>query len=160
MADAPSAAYQTSPNHGLSSSQDGRSVNSRPDTRPSTTYDPLASETTQDPQIDSKSTTGKRAKRKKKHRKRRNRRQSFISAEDPHAGAPTTPGPEVEHMAMMADQTKSRGALPFYKLGRDLSSTSLESEALLDHRYVVSSVLLSMLVLSLTQARDCPGINP
>ena len=38
---------------------------------------------------------------------------------------------------MSADQPKSQqSARSFYKLGADLSSTSLESEALLDHRYV------------------------
>lgn len=135
MTDTPSAVYQTGSNPGLSSPQAGRSVDSRPGTCRSTTCDAFSPKRTQDPQIDNKPTTGKPAKRKKnRHRRRRHRRQSFISTEDPHAGPPTTPRPEVENMALMADQTKSRGALPFYKLGRDLSDTSLESEALLDHR--------------------------
>ncbi|KAF7595059.1 CorA metal ion transporter [Aspergillus hancockii] len=135
MADSPSAAYQTSSNLGRSSPQDGRSIDLRLGiARPSTAYDSRASETRQEPQADINSTTGKPSKRKKnRHRKRRNRRQSFISAEDPHTEAPTASGPEAQNLDM-TDQTKSRVALPFYKLGRDLSSTSLESEALLDHR--------------------------
>lgn len=37
-----------------------------------------------------------------------------------------------------------RGLLPFFGLGRDLSSTSLESEALLDHRFVSSYSTLEL----------------
>ncbi|KAE8353069.1 hypothetical protein BDV28DRAFT_115228 [Aspergillus coremiiformis] len=135
MADSPSVVYQRGSNPALYSPQDGRSVDSRPGTCRSTAYDTVAPETTQEPQADNKSNTGKPTKQKKnRHRKRRNRRQSFINAEDPHPGPPITPGPNAEDLAMMADQNKSRGALPFYKLRRGLSSTSLESEALLDHR--------------------------
>lgn len=49
----------------------------------------------------------------------------------------------------MADQTKTQAPLPFYKLGsRDLSSTSLESEALLDHRYVTDVYSISLWLIS------------
>ncbi|PLB47072.1 putative cora family metal ion transporter [Aspergillus steynii IBT 23096] len=118
------------------------SFNGRPSgPRPSTTRDSANSgagnsERRQDTPTESTVTTGKSSKRKKnRHRKRRNRRQSFLGPEEsPSVVAPASV-PETEGLAPMAtDQTKSRAALPFYKLGRDLSSTSLESEALLDHR--------------------------
>ncbi|KAL5364867.1 hypothetical protein BJX96DRAFT_158089 [Aspergillus floccosus] len=81
-------------------------------------------------------TPKKSTKRKKKRqRKRHNRRPSFLSAEDPESGAPRRPSVAEPGDMMAASQTKSQSALPFYKLGRDLSSTSLESEALLDHRH-------------------------
>ncbi|KAE8144177.1 hypothetical protein BDV25DRAFT_167484 [Aspergillus avenaceus] len=136
MADMASSMHQSGSNPTLSTPQDGRSIDSRPDTtRSSAAFDISAPGAKQQLQTGGNPITGKPAKRKKKrHRKRRNRRPSFISVDDPHTEAPAAPGPEGENMAMMTDQTKSRGALPFYKLGRDLSSTSLESEALLDHR--------------------------
>ena len=66
--------------------------------------------------------------KKKKHRagkKRRNRRQSFASSQDMSTG----------------DTSRDRPGLPdvpehssFYRLRNNLSNTSLESEALLDHR--------------------------
>ncbi|KAL1967836.1 hypothetical protein VTN77DRAFT_2525 [Rasamsonia byssochlamydoides] len=73
--------------------------------------------------------TGKK-KKKNRHRRRRNRRPSFIAADEDHPGT------------IMADRTSDRGSSaqelprerpPFYR-GRNLSTTSLESEALLDHR--------------------------
>lgn len=104
-------------------------------------YDTPGSDRKQDDGAGSRSgTTVKSAKRKKpRHRKRRHRRQSFLGgAEDPHPAAPHASIPDAgEDISMMADQAKPQASLPFYKLGsRDLSSTSLESEALLDHRYV------------------------
>lgn len=82
--------------------------------------------------------TGKPAKRKKnRNRKRCNRRQSFISPEDTQLGRAAVPVPDAPTVGnLAADRPKPEAAQPFYKLGRDLSETSLESEALLDHRYV------------------------
>ncbi|GAB1218362.1 hypothetical protein ATERTT37_007616 [Aspergillus terreus] len=86
-------------------------------------------------------TPKKSTKRKKKRqRKRHNRRPSFLSAEDPESGAPRRPSIAEPGDMMAASQTKSQSALPFYKLGRDLSSTSLESEALLDHSDILEEV--------------------
>lgn len=86
----------------------------------------------------------KPAKRKKNrnNRKRRHRRQSFLTAEESESQSqqfePAT-APAADSVAkaqpVANDQSKSRARLPFYGLGRDLSDTSLESEALLDHRY-------------------------
>uniref|UniRef100_A0A093XQE4 Putative metal ion transporter C27B12.12c n=1 Tax=Talaromyces marneffei PM1 TaxID=1077442 RepID=A0A093XQE4_TALMA len=67
-------------------------------------------------------------KKKNRNRKRRNRRQSFIASEDSGpiaselSGGLARPNP---------DQIQDR--VPFYR-GRNLSNTSLESDALLDHR--------------------------
>ncbi|EED21832.1 CorA family metal ion transporter, putative [Talaromyces stipitatus ATCC 10500] len=67
-------------------------------------------------------------KKKNRNRKRRNRRQSFIASEDS--------GPIVSELSgglvrTNPDQIQERA--PFYR-GRNISNTSLESEALLDHR--------------------------
>lgn len=82
--------------------------------------------------------TNKPAKRKKnRNRRRRNRRQSFLAPEDSQLEAATAPAPDATAVSNLAtDRPKPEAAEPFYKLGRALSSTSLESEALLDHRYV------------------------
>lgn len=90
------------------------------------------------------SKAGKR--RKNRHRKRRNRHQSFI-----------TPGPEGSHdrsegpsgtggarESMGADRPTSKDNPSFFNLGRDLSSTSLESDALLDHRYATFSLIVTV----------------
>ena len=71
--------------------------------------------------------------KKKKHRggkKRRNRRQSFAANADlGHDGSDERPTLED-----IAGHGNSRGSTSFYGLSRNLSNTSLESEALLDHR--------------------------
>jgi magnesium transporter len=72
--------------------------------------------------------TATKPKKKNRNRKRRNRRQSFIASEDS--------GPIVSELSgglarTNPDQIQER--VPFYR-GRNLSNTSLESEALLDHR--------------------------
>ncbi|KAL2802419.1 hypothetical protein BJX63DRAFT_115008 [Aspergillus granulosus] len=78
--------------------------------------------------------SNKPKRKRNRHRKRRNRRQSFLAAEGSQSNAPPTV-PEEETLNVMAgNQTRRRGSTPFYKLGGDLSNTSLESEALLDHR--------------------------
>ncbi|KAJ4334787.1 CorA metal ion transporter [Didymella glomerata] len=79
--------------------------------------------------IASSSAVGK----KKKHRggkKRRNRRQSFAATADMAADS-NDDRPTLEDIA---GHGNSRGSTSFYGLSRNLSNTSLESEALLDHR--------------------------
>ncbi|KAK1141465.1 CorA metal ion transporter [Aspergillus melleus] len=118
-------------------SSNGRSSGQRPpNTRDTANSGAGNSERRQDFPTGSTVTAGKSSKRKKnRHRKRRNRRQSFLGPEESSSAVASASVPDTEGLAPMAtDQTKSRAALPFYKLGRDLSSTSLESEALLDHR--------------------------
>ena len=104
--------------------------------RRSTTLDFAATAGARPEDLQTPSKTSKR--KKNRNRKRRNRRQSFLAAEDSHTGgaaAGSVPDPEPLDI-MSADQPKSQqSARSFYKLGADLSSTSLESEALLDHRY-------------------------
>lgn len=109
----------------------------------------------------------KPAKRKKnRNRKRRHRRQSFLAPEDGEEeeerplDPATAQGSDAVTNVNSGDQQQQqqetstastssakgkssksrRERLPFFGLGRDLSSTSLESAALLDHRCV--SVLL------------------
>lgn len=72
--------------------------------------------------------------KKKKHRggkKRRNRRQSFAATADMGHGDDDEGRPSLEDIA---GHGNSRGSTSFYGLSRNLSNTSLESEALLDHR--------------------------
>lgn len=139
MPPSPSASIPSSATHKNRPSSNGQSSGQRPShTRDSANSGAGNSERRQATPSESTVTAGKSSKKKKnRHRKRRNRRQSFLGPEEsPSVVAPASV-PETEGLAPMAtDQTKSRAALPFYKLGRDLSSTSLESEALLDHRYV------------------------
>jgi magnesium transporter len=86
-------------------------------------------------------TGSKKHKRKKnRNRKRRNRRPSFLAPEDSQPNAPPTI-PESEALSAMAEnQAKARGSTPFYS-GGNMSNTSLESEALLDHRYGYINVI-------------------
>jgi magnesium transporter len=95
-------------------------------------YETSAPQTHHDTASEGRPATNKPKRRKNRHRKRRNRRQSFITPEESHNAAAVS-GADAEAM-ISGDQAHSRPALPFYNLGRDLSSTSLESEALLDHR--------------------------
>ncbi|EAT89624.2 hypothetical protein SNOG_02893 [Parastagonospora nodorum SN15] len=71
--------------------------------------------------------------KKKKHRgggkKKRNRRQSFAPTADIVTGDMNTERPSLANVA-----ANSRGSNSFYRSHGNLSSTSLESEALLDHR--------------------------
>jgi hypothetical protein len=66
---------------------------------------------------------------KKHNRKRKNRRQSFVAAEDTVAASPS--GRE--------NQATSSHASLFMLGRRKKSSDSLDSEALLDHRFVFLS---------------------
>ncbi|CAI7640495.1 unnamed protein product [Penicillium glandicola] len=96
-----------------------------------------ASETRFEPPADSAAGKPyKSSKRKKnRNRKRRNRHQSFIppSREESHDIPGETSGAGGVRDSMEADRPTSRDNL-FFNLGRNLSSTSLESDALLDHR--------------------------
>ncbi|KAL4783621.1 hypothetical protein BJX76DRAFT_348405 [Aspergillus varians] len=80
-------------------------------------------------------TGSKKHKRKRnRNRKHRNRRPSFLAPEDSQPNLPATV-PEAAPLDTMAEnQMRARDSTPFYKLRGDLSNTSLESEALLDHR--------------------------
>lgn len=72
--------------------------------------------------------------KKKKHRggkKRRNRRQSFAAPQDLGTGDMNDDRPS---LANIAGHDNSRGSSSFYRQRGNLSTTSLESEALLDHR--------------------------
>ncbi|GFF51263.1 putative metal ion transporter C17A12.14 [Aspergillus udagawae] len=95
-------------------------------------YETSAPQTHHDTASEGRPATNKPKRRKNRHRKRRNRRQSFLAPEESHT-ATAVSGAEAEAM-IAGDQPHSPPPLPFYNLGRDLSSTSLESEALLDHR--------------------------
>ncbi|KAF4157927.1 hypothetical protein CNMCM8927_003173 [Aspergillus lentulus] len=95
-------------------------------------YETPAPQTHHDTASEGRPATNKPKRRKNRHRKRRNRRQSFLTPEESHNAAAVS-GADAEAM-IAGDQPDSRPAFPFYNLGRDLSSTSLESEALLDHR--------------------------
>ncbi|KAG2411764.1 hypothetical protein HFD88_009320 [Aspergillus terreus] len=130
MPGSPSTLHQKPTNPSRASPQEGRPADPPPLTR-------AAVSDMQSTRGDSNSQTPKKSmkRKKKRQRKRHNRRPSFLSAEDPESGAPRRPSIAEPGDMMAASQTKSQSALPFYKLGRDLSSTSLESEALLDHRH-------------------------
>ncbi|KAA8652333.1 hypothetical protein EYZ11_012169 [Aspergillus tanneri] len=137
MLRSPSSSHQIPSTSGRSSPSNGHSTRSRPSTiRGSANYGNGNPERKQDMETEPTLNPAKPPRRKKnRHRKRRNRRPSFLGVEEPHPVPAPTSVPEAEGFATMEpDQTKPRPALPFYKLGRDLSSTSLESEALLDHR--------------------------
>jgi magnesium transporter len=68
-------------------------------------------------------------KRKNRHRRRRNRRQSFLAADEDN------PAPvKADRPSELGPSTQERPQRPVFYRGRNLSNTSLESEALLDHR--------------------------
>lgn len=75
---------------------------------------------------------GKPAKRRRnRNRKRRSRRQSFLAPEEPQFTSTTVPPPDTAAVTNLVGERPKP-----YNLGSNLSNTSLESEALLDHRYV------------------------
>lgn len=99
------------------------------------------SETTNETRFESPADTAgkpsKSSKRKKnRNRKRRNRHQSFIppDTEEPHDSPEQNTGAGDD--SMEADRPTSQDNASFFNLARNLSNTSLESDALLDHRYV------------------------
>ena len=79
-------------------------------------------------------TGGKRRNHRGGKKKKKNRRQSFLPAAAEEEGDPAGPS---ENLREPATSTTPRP--PFYRLGRsggrNLSETSLDSNALLDHRY-------------------------
>ncbi len=78
----------------------------------------------------------KKPKRKKhRNRKHRNRRPSFLAPEDSQPNAPPTVSETAPMDTLAENETQARSPPPFYKFGANISNTSLESEALLDHRY-------------------------
>lgn len=75
-------------------------------------------------------------KKKRNHRggkkKKRPRRQSFAASTEDGSGMPETSQSNVHH----GGHTASAARESFYRVqGRNLSGTSIESEALLDHRW-------------------------
>jgi magnesium transporter len=85
-------------------------------------------------------------KKKRKHRgkkSKRNRRQSFAAPSEGSSVPSAIPDIMAEQTG--ADRSNSGLRQPFYRLGqsgRNLSSTSLESEALFDHRWVTINCAL------------------
>lgn len=75
-------------------------------------------------------------KRKNRRRKPRNRKQSFLppAAEPPHERQGSSSAVDGTRESMDGDRPNSKDGTSFFKLGRNLSNTSLESDALLDHR--------------------------
>ncbi|KAJ5178831.1 hypothetical protein N7492_002041 [Penicillium capsulatum] len=80
--------------------------------------------------------SSKSSKRKKnRHRKRRNRQQSFLTpAHEESHDRPDSTAESGARESMEEDRPSSKDNPPFFKLGRNLSNTSIESDALLDHR--------------------------
>lgn len=78
----------------------------------------------------------KASKRKKnRQRKRRNRRQSFLAPANREShDRPGTASGAGDGNQMESARPTSRENPQYYKLGSNLSTTSLESDALLDHR--------------------------
>lgn len=75
-------------------------------------------------------------KRKKKNKRPRNRQQAVFAStqETSHDRPATSSGTGDARDSMEGDRPLSKEGPPFYKLGNNLSQTSIESDALLDHR--------------------------
>lgn len=74
-------------------------------------------------------------RRKNRHGKRRNRQQSFLTPHKESDDRPdSTGGSGGARESMEGDRPTSKDNPLFFKLGRNLSNTSIESDALLDHR--------------------------
>ncbi|KAH7081609.1 hypothetical protein BKA63DRAFT_589289 [Paraphoma chrysanthemicola] len=100
--------------------------------------------------------------KKKKHRggkKRKNRRQSFAATADIGTGDMNDERPS---LANIGGNSNSRGNSSFYRLHGNLSNTSLESEALLDHRDqpTIRTRRPSVPVLSMYQPRGSQPFVP
>jgi magnesium transporter len=80
-------------------------------------------------------------RKKRKHRggkKKRNRRQSFAAPSE-DSTLPTLEESQADHALLEVPSNTSATRLPFYRHGHssgNLSSTSLDSDVLLDHRQV------------------------
>ena len=81
---------------------------------------------------DGPSTPGAKKKKHRGGKKRRNRRQSFAATAD--MATPDMGDSDRPTLEDIAGHGNSRGSTSFYHLSSNLSNTSLESEALLDHR--------------------------
>ncbi|KAJ5805989.1 uncharacterized protein N7503_003591 [Penicillium pulvis] len=90
----------------------------------------------QTPAPDSGAGKSKSNKRKNRRRRPKNRKQSFLTSapETSHDRPGTSPAADGARELMEGDRPTSKDGQSFFKLGRNLSNTSLESEALLDHR--------------------------
>lgn len=90
----------------------------------------------QTPAPDSSVGKSKSNKRKNRRRRPKNRKQSFLASapETSHERPGTSPAADGARELMEGDRPTSKDGQSFFKLGRNLSNTSLESEALLDHR--------------------------
>lgn len=90
----------------------------------------------QTPAPDSSAGKSKSNKRKNRRRRPRNRKQSFLASapESSHERPGTSSAADGARELMEGDRPTSKDGQLFFKLGRNLSNTSLESEALLDHR--------------------------
>ena len=77
-------------------------------------------------------------KRRNRRRKPHNRKQSFLAPtqETSHERPGTSAETGGAGKGMENDRLTSKDNPSFFKLGRNLSNTSIESDALLDHRYV------------------------
>ena len=88
------------------------------------------------PTTQGEAAAGKKRRNHRAGKKKRNRRQSFAAPGD---ATGNEDGARSNHEQLDAP-TSSSTRPPFYRLGqsgRNLSDTSLDSQALLDHRYVI-----------------------
>lgn len=114
----------------------GRTTSTPPVSGPATAVQSPAYDAPQDPgfgpseaQPQQQGGRKKPKKKKNRNRRRRDRRPSFLGPEDSDSHAVAGEGAEPE--------TERRERTPFFRSRRrSYSSTSLESEALLDHRFV------------------------
>jgi magnesium transporter len=112
------------------------------ETRPaaSTMQDYLAPQiqTQSAPSVPQASAEGRKKRKHRGGKKKRNRRQSFAAPSEDSALAPLEEGPGDNRLLEVPSNT-STGRIPFYRRGQssgNLSSTSLDSDVLLDHRLV------------------------
>ncbi|KAJ5628534.1 hypothetical protein N7490_010762 [Penicillium lividum] len=89
----------------------------------------------QTPAPDSSAGKSKTNKRKNRRRRPKNRKQSFLTPDlETHDRPGTSSAADGAREPMEGDRPNSKDGSSYFKLGRNLSNTSLESEALLDHR--------------------------
>jgi magnesium transporter len=110
------------------------------ETRPaaSTMQDSLApqSQTQSAPSVPQASAEGRKKRKHRGGKKKRNRRQSFAAPSEDCA-LPTLEEGSGDHTLLEVPSNTSTAQMPFYRRGQssgNLSSTSLDSDVLLDHR--------------------------
>ncbi|KAJ5674945.1 uncharacterized protein N7477_004879 [Penicillium maclennaniae] len=140
----PSTSSPSSPRKRPQLSDYPLSTDSRPGNGPMGGRDPGdAPATTSETRLESPAPDGggqssKASKRKKnRNRKRRNRQESFLTPgrEDSHDRSGTrTTGTGGAQDSMEGEPPTAKDRSSFFKLGSNLSNTSIESDALLDHR--------------------------